>query len=129
MHAKKNRSRLHRAGLFLGGVLIALPLISSAKPTTMIFNAINHQDTAALQQLLQDKSNLEVRNAQGQTPLMAATYQGNQELAIQLIEMGANVNAQDNIANSPFLYAGAEGMLDIVKASLEHGADFTVYNR
>lgn len=129
MHAKKNRSRLHKAGLFLGGVLIALPLVSSAKPTTMIFNAINHQDTAALQQLLQDKSNLEVRNAQGQTPLMTVTYQGNQELAIQLIEMGADVNAQDNIANSPFLYAGAEGMLDIVKVSLEHGADFTVYNR
>lgn len=123
------RPRLIQIRLLLGSALLVFPLISSAKPTTMIFNAINNHDTATLEQLLEDKANLEVRNAQGQTPLMAATYQGNQELAIQLIEAGADVNAQDQIANSPFLYAGAEGMLEIVKAALQHGADFNVYNR
>ena len=120
---------LKNMSLVLGGVLLSLPLLSTAETNPMIFTAIANKDRAALEQLISDPSHLEVRNAQGQTPLMVATYQGNADLAIALIQAGADVNAQDNMANSPFLYAGAEGMLDIVKAALDHGADFSVVNR
>ena len=112
-------SCLKNSRLVLGGALLVLPLISVSNTTMPIFDANSQKNP----------TDLEARNSQGQTPLMAAIYQGNTELALWLIQAGANVNAQDDMANSPFLYAGAEGMLNIVKAALNHGADFSVLNR
>ena len=34
-----------------------------------------------------------------------------------------NVNAKDNKQDTPYLYAGAEGLLEILKMTLSHGAD------
>lgn len=120
---------LKNTRLILGGALLTLPLISFSNSTMPIFEAITQKDQATVQQLISNSTDLELRNSQGQTPLMAAVYQGNTELALLLMQAGANVNAQDDMANSPFLYAGAEGMLAIVKAALNHGADFSVLNR
>lgn len=95
-----------------------------------LFNAIKTNNEQAFSELLKaDKSILESRNKNDQTPLMYAIYQGNDFLAKQLILAGADVNAQDNIKNTPFLYAGAEGKLEIVKLALSHGAKFDIYNR
>ncbi len=129
MHPSFFEPCLQKARVFIGGALLSLPLLVAAEPTTVIFNAIAQKDPIALEQLLESKTDLEVRNKSGQTPLMTAVYQGESQLALQLIQAGADVNAQDNMANSPFLYAGAEGMLEIVQAALQHGADFTVLNR
>ena len=60
---------------------------------------------------------------------MIATYQNHLPAARLLMESGADVNAQDNMRNSPFLYAGASGYLEIVKLCLQHNADFNVVNR
>ena len=46
-----------------------------------------------------------------------------------MIEAGADVNAMDNISDSPYLYAGAEGRLEILRMTLEHGADLASVNR
>ena len=46
-----------------------------------------------------------------------------------LIAAGADVNAQDNIHDSAYLYAGARGHLDILKMALAHGADLKSTNR
>ena len=40
-----------------------------------------------------------------------------------LIEAGADVNAKDAIQDSPYLYAGARGHLEILRMTLAHGAD------
>ncbi len=60
---------------------------------------------------------------------MTAVYKHHSTAAQTLIEAGADVNAQDKILNSPFLYAGAEGMTDIVRMCMKAGADYKVYNR
>jgi len=39
------------------------------------------------------------------------------------------VNASDRIHDSPFLYAGAEGRLEILRMTLRHGADLASVNR
>jgi ankyrin repeat protein len=39
------------------------------------------------------------------------------------------VNAKDEISDSPYLYAGARGHLDILKLTLTHGADLKSINR
>ena len=49
--------------------------------------------------------------------------------ALALIARGADVNAQDAIEDSTFLYAGAEGYVEVVRAALAHGADTRVLNR
>lgn len=46
-----------------------------------------------------------------------------------MIEAGADVNAKDRIEDSPYLYAGARGHLEILKLTLTHGADLATTNR
>jgi len=94
-----------------------------------IFAAIQKNDTTSVRQWINQGNNLEVRNEKGETPLMAATYGNNIPLAQMLIASHADVNAQDHMLNSPFLYAGASGYLDILKLCMKAGADYKVYNR
>lgn len=94
-----------------------------------IFNAIDLNDIKEVGRLLSLGIDLEQTNAEGQTPLLFATYLKRNEIALLLMKAGANVNAQDKILNSPFLYAGADGNLEIVKEALKHGADYNVFNR
>lgn len=97
--------------------------------STDIFSIIATNNNTGLIRWLNSKPDLEIRNGQEQTPLMAATYANNIIFAGKLIEAGANVNAQDNMLNSPFLYAGASGLLEIVKMCMKAGPDYRVFNR
>lgn len=46
-----------------------------------------------------------------------------------LTEAGADVNAKDNIQDTPYLYAGAEGRTEILKLLLAAGANLKDTNR
>ncbi|MBB1150726.1 ankyrin repeat domain-containing protein [Myroides sp. NP-2] len=95
-----------------------------------LFQAVSSNNLKRVQEIVAASPiNLEVKNSKGETPLMVATYKQYNAIAFYLIEQGANVNTQDERLNSPFLYAGAEGNLALVKKALAHGADFTVFNR
>ena len=50
-------------------------------------------------------------------------------VARALIAAGADVNAKDDIEDSPYLYAGAEGRIEILKMTLAAGADLKSTNR
>ena len=50
-------------------------------------------------------------------------------VAALLIERGADVNAKDEMQDSPFLYAGAQGRLEILRMTLAAGADLKSTNR
>lgn len=75
------------------------------------------------------KEHLEERDASGATALMRATRANDVEAAKKLIEAGADVNAKDDIQDSPYLYAGARGHLEILNMTLAHGADLKSTNR
>jgi len=47
----------------------------------------------------------------------------------ELIAAGGNVNAKDDIQDSAFLYAGAEGFNDVLQLTLAAGADVRSINR
>ncbi|GAA1415375.1 hypothetical protein AUR04nite_20830 [Glutamicibacter uratoxydans] len=74
-------------------------------------------------------ADLESRNAQGMTPLLACTKSGQTDAALELIRAGSDVNAKDHIKDSTYLYAGARGMSEILEASLQAGADIYSTNR
>ncbi|WP_202986169.1 ankyrin repeat domain-containing protein [Pedobacter gandavensis] len=97
--------------------------------TNEIFQIIAKQNLSELEHWLAKSPNLELKNQKGETPLMAATYLNQVPMAKLLIAAGANVNTQDGMLNSPFLYAGASGYLEIVKLCLKAGADYQVFNR
>lgn len=95
-----------------------------------LFQAVAANNLTKVKEILATNSvNLEAQNSKGETPLMVATYKKYNPIALYLIDQGANVNTQDTNLNSPFLYAGAEGNLELVQKSLAHGADFTIFNR
>ena len=70
-----------------------------------------------------------LRDARGRTALLAATHGNHVAVARALIAAGADVNAKDDIEDSPFLYAGAEGRIEILKMTLAAGADLKSTNR
>ena len=63
----------------------------------------------------------EIRDKQGRTELLLATRANDVTAAAALIAAGADVNAKDMIADTPFLFAAAEGRLDILRLILATG--------
>ncbi len=72
---------------------------------------------------------VDMRDANGRTALLLATHRDDVEEARRLIAAGADVNTKDNIQDSPYLYAAAEGRLDILRLTLKAGADLKSTNR
>lgn len=74
--------------------------------------------------------NIDMQNATGATALLIAVHNNDIETAKSLIDCGANVNLQDLIHDSPYLYAGANGRIEIIKYMYEHATiDYSVRNR
>lgn len=57
---------------------------------------------------------------EGNSPLLVATRENFVEIAKLLIDNGANVNQQNNMQDSAYLFAGAEGRYDILDYMIKH---------
>ena len=68
--------------------------------------------------MLEDGAEINAPDEQGRTAVVAATYNNHIETVKALIQKKADINIRDNQLNNVLLYAGAEGMLDIVKLAL-----------
>jgi hypothetical protein len=86
-------------------------------------------DLATISVLLAEGMPVDSRGADGRTPVMAATVARQTEAVRVLIDADANVDIRDNRLDNPFLYAGAEGLLDILRLVNEAGADPALTNR
>ncbi|MGB9367456.1 MAG: ankyrin repeat domain-containing protein [Xanthobacteraceae bacterium] len=85
-------------------------------------------DLAAVERLIREGASVAARDGRGRTPLLVATHGNHVPVARALIAAGADVNAKDDIQDSPFLYAGAEGRIEILKMTLST-ADLKSTNR
>ncbi|MFF4758323.1 MFS transporter [Streptomyces sp. NPDC001292] len=97
--------------------------------TAQLLEAVADDNPGAAAKAIRADANLEARNDQGQTPLVMATKANHVKMARLLLESGADPNAKDKIQDSAFLYAGAEGLNEILELTLEHGADVRSTNR
>lgn len=102
---------------------------SSNTSSISLLKAVSDKDATLVSEILKTRPNLEIKDHKGRTALMIATYQDDHHMAKILISAGADVNSQDDLLNSPHLYAGANGNLEILKMTLTHGAKFNIYNR
>ena len=97
--------------------------------TARLHAAVLAEDTAAVSRAIADGANLEARGVNGRTPLVIATKNHDTASALALLDAGADPNAKDDLVDSAFLYAGAEGFDEILRGTLRHGADVASLNR
>ena len=89
-------------------------------PAGTLIQAVRENDAAKVATILQDKHYLiDEVNDKGETPLLIATHENFIDIAKQLIDAGADINVQDQISDSPYLYAGAQGKTGILAYMLE----------
>jgi uncharacterized protein len=86
-----------------------------------LIQAVENNDLEKVREILQDTSYpINETNDKGETPLLIAAHENYIEAAKLLIEAGADINQQDHIQDSAYLYAGAQGKTEILKYMMEH---------
>ena len=59
----------------------------------------------------------------GRTPLHAATYNGHRDIALFLLEGGANAETRSRQDQTPLYMASSRGFAEVVRLLIDHGAD------
>lgn len=125
-------------------ILFFLPIISScsiksmedekqtqkethAKPTNIskksIIESVQNDDLKKLKYNYKKyKFNIDTKNDDGDTLLLISIKNDNLAISKFLVKKGANINYQNNIKDSPYLYAGAEGKSDILTYMIKHSS-------
>jgi hypothetical protein len=96
---------------------------------TRLHDAARAGDLGAIGRLLAQGLPIDARDTDGRTPVMVATVSRQTEAVRALVEAGADVDIRDNRLDNVFLYAGANGLLDILTIANEAGADPAITNR
>lgn len=95
----------------------------------LLIEAATRGDNAQVLEIINAGCDLDTIDARGRTALMAATHANEAGVFKTLIDAGANVDIQDSMQDNPFLYAGAEGLLDILRLANAAGANPRITNR
>src|SRR4051794_8938121 len=98
-------------------IAMSSPAIAQNRDQALIA-AAGKGDLAAVERLIRERANIEARDRRGRTGLLAATHANHVAVARALIAAGADVNAKDDMQDSVFLYAGAEGRIEILNMTL-----------
>lgn len=117
--------------LLLAFLLVSCNLNNEDLPKEEIEDVVKEEkeDDTVNQKIKIDPS-VDLINSNNESELLVAVHNNDIEKAIALIDRGANVNLQDNIEDSPYLYAGAQGRTEILEHMLKVAdIDFTVVNR
>lgn len=98
----------------------------SDTPEDRLFKAVWTGDVASLRDTSID---VNLKDAVGRSPLRIAAENGNIDVAMFLIEMGADVNVTDTKGNTPLIFIiHKTGDLKIIKRLLEKGAAVNTQN-
>ncbi len=80
-------------------------------------------DTARVKRLLVLGADLNLSDADGDTPLHGAAKSGNVEILTLLLDKGANPNAKNKEGGTPLMWAAVYGNEDAARLLLNRGAD------
>lgn len=112
------------ARLFVSCILL-LNLISSgpAHASVDILDAVKKKDHAVLDELLNKKINVNMREADGATALHWAVYQDDLEMVSKLLRAEARVSVANRAGITPLILAVVNGNASITKLLIDKGAD------
>lgn len=112
-------TRFIRFMLFSG--FTAFSLCTYASETFQ--EAVYKNDIDSITKLNSTANNIDVRGTNGKTALMIAAKAGNRDLVEQLLEKGADANAENINGGTAVMFAAISGSSAIIREILEHGAD------
>lgn len=86
-----------------------------------LLQAVEEKDVQKVKEILaRSNATINETNDKKETPLLIATHENDIEIAKLLIDAGADINQQDAIQDSTYLYAGAQGKTEILRYMMEH---------
>lgn len=96
-----------------------------------LLKAVEENNLTQVNDILSSKDYpIDEQNNLGETPLVIATHNNYIDISKALIDAGADVNKQDNIQDSAYLYASAQGKTEILAYILKNSEpNQAVYNR
>ena len=98
-------------------------------PNVGLHEAVIKGDAEAVRQHIRAGSNLDEKEPSGgSSPLITAAVFGKTEIALLLIDGGADVNFQNNEGSTPLITAAFFCRMEIVEALLANGADQQIRN-
>lgn len=100
------------------------------KPGALVI-AVNEHDLKKVKLIINDSEyKIDELDSNQNTPLNLAVHNDDIEISKVLINNGADINIQNNIKDSPYLYAGAEGRTEILREMLKKAQpDLSKHNR
>ncbi len=112
----------------------ASPTSTSPTSTALVdplalIDAASSGDAATVRGLLTRGVPVNVRDARGLTPVMAASRNGHVEATKLLVAAGADVNAKDDSQENAFSIAAINGHLEVLRLTIAAGADPNARNR
>ncbi|SMC46659.1 hypothetical protein SAMN04488524_0640 [Pedobacter africanus] len=94
-----------------------------------IIEAVKNKQLEVVSAALKKGADVNTKAKNSKSLLLIATQLNDLEMAKLLVSYKADVNQQDDIHDSPFLYAGASGNVALLKLFLANGARFDIFNR
>ena len=113
----------------LGDAGMNLKLADKAGNTALHQVLKQYRSSGMVSTLVWMGADVNARNSDGETPLLAAARQGDADIAQLLLRYGADVNALDKNHVSPLHMAARQGDSAIVKPLLDHGADVNALDK
>ncbi|MEC5398055.1 ankyrin repeat domain-containing protein [Uliginosibacterium sp. H1] len=106
----------------------ALSATAGPREDAELLAAAEAGSVPAIARALENGAAIDAVDDRGNTPVMRATLAGRVDAVKRLVADGADVNRRNAMSDNPFLYAGAEGLLDILRV-VAPKADPTLLNR
>jgi uncharacterized protein len=109
----------------LTAVVLACLLFSgvAAAAGSDVADAVMHQDSARVKQLLSSRADVNATEPDGSTALHWAAYRGDTRLTAQLLKAGANPDVRTSTGMTPLLLACEAGNAELVRLLLNAHAD------
>lgn len=126
----KLAEKIKRGSLLLLSMSLAVTVSAQTPPSladlasyTGLLKAVVEADPGEISQLLEAGADINAPDSHGRTPLMLATYSGNESIAGLLIARGADVNALDIQRYDMLTIAAVANDVALVRFAIGAGAD------
>lgn len=108
-----------------------LKVLGAYYPEESLIMAVRERELEVVNHLISKKINLDIKDAENNTPLIIAVSNGDLDITKALIAAGASLNYQNyfDSSNSALIIAVQDGNVDIAQELINAKADLNLYNR